>query len=210
MRGAAAAAAAGAAADAVAAALAAAAGTAASNIAAATPAKSSHIFPAIHASASGFATVDTDANDGPHSSAVTSAVAMDASCPNIAKAAAAMKRNLSLAKRDRDTSARSATVKLSVRCLTRTGTSLEWGADWKEEVYLNRGRLMGGNGWSWGLGGGYDRRYHARLYWYLTLHLNINFGYKRWVGYVHGLNHPHRRKREEQDLPMIKKRTKTH
>ncbi len=54
----------------------------------------------------------------------------------MANAEAAIKRNLSLAKRDRETSARSIRVKLCVRCLTRVGTSLECGADWKEDVYL--------------------------------------------------------------------------
>jgi hypothetical protein len=134
--GAAAAGAAGAAAGAAGAA-AAAADPLASNIDTATPTKSSHIFPAIHASASGLATVDT-VKDGPHNRTLSSAWVMEDSCPNIAKAAAAIKRNLSLAKSDRDTSARRASVKLSVRCFTRTGTSLDCAADWKEDVNLSR------------------------------------------------------------------------
>jgi hypothetical protein len=44
--------------------------------------------------------------------------------------------NLSLENKDLETSARSRRVKLFVRCLTRKATSLEWGADWKDDVNL--------------------------------------------------------------------------
>ncbi len=93
-----------------------------------TTTKSSHALAAIHPNASGFATAEHDASDGPLINAESSAELITPSCRRMANAQDAMKRSLSLAKSDLDTSARSMRVKFSVRCLTRVGMSLECAA----------------------------------------------------------------------------------
>ena len=113
-----------------------------SNIIAETPTKSSHTFAATQPRASAFAAADDDeASGGPHINAASSAEETNPSWRSMAKAADDIKRSLSRANRDLDTSESSMRVKFSVRCFTRVGMSLEFAADWKEDVYLGGWRL---------------------------------------------------------------------
>lgn len=74
------------------------------------------------------------ASEGPYRSVCNSAGATAPSWLKIARAEAEIKRALSLENNDRDTSASSKRVKLSVRFFTRIVTSLECAAVWKEDV----------------------------------------------------------------------------
>ena len=105
-----------------------------SNIIPQTPTKSSHTLAATHPNASAFAAAgkfacDADASGGPDINAAISAGGMVPSLRRIAKAAEDIKRSLSRANSDLDTSERSIRVKFSVRCFTRVGMSLECAAD---------------------------------------------------------------------------------
>ena len=108
-----------------------------SNIIPQTPTKSSHTLAATHPNASAFAAAemagklacDADASGGPDINAAISAGGMVPSLRRMAKAAEDIKRSLSRANSDLDTSERSIRVKFSVRCFTRVGMSLECTAD---------------------------------------------------------------------------------
>jgi hypothetical protein len=93
-----------------------------------TPTNSSHALAAIHPNASGFAPAEHEASDGPLINAESSAELITPSCRKMAKAQDAIKRSLSLANNDLETSARSMRVKFSVRCLTRVEMSLDCAA----------------------------------------------------------------------------------